>query len=955
MIVLPLRKMTGYLFVCLLTSAPLLANARLIPYTKTEDGVIIQLNPLLAQGTQVLQLQVISGRIIHVKASPAASFSTSKSLMIDPGLKKTTVQWNVREEGDALFIQTPEMIARVSLRTGELKFTDRSGHVLLEEKKAGGKSFSAYTLDGQPAYQIRQAFQSPADEALYGMGENQNGFVNLKGQQVDLTQQNSVAVVPFLVSSRNYGLLWDNYSISRFGDCREFQPLTGFTLYDATGKTGGLTATYAASSNPQQVLFQRREQVIGYEYIEDLARLPTPNALSKGQVTWQGALEPAITGTHKFLCKSAGYTKLYLNNKLVVDKWRQAWNPGTSSFDLFMEKGKKYTLKLEWIPDGDESYQSLKWLPPVPEQDRNSFAFYSEAGDQVDYYFISGSNADEVIAGYRHLTGKAAVMPKWAMGLWQSRERYKTQDEVLQTVNEFRKRKIPLDNIVMDWQYWRLDQWGSHEFDTSRFPDATGMINTLHDTYHTRFMISVWPKFYTGTHNYELFNSKGWLYKKNIENQQKDWIGYVSTFYDAFNPEARQLFWNLMDQHLYRKGVDAWWLDATEPDIYSNLSAAKRKELMTPNALGSPTKYFNAFPLENAKAVYEGQRSVNPDERVFILTRSAYAGLQRYASSVWSGDIAARWHDMRDQVAAGVSFSLSGIPYWSMDIGGFATERRYGKAKGEDLDEWREQMTRWYQFGAFCPLFRVHGQPPYREIYNVAPEDHPAYKSMLYYDELRYRLMPYIYTLAGMTWHNDYTIMRGLNMDFAADKAARNVTDQFMLGPALLINPVTEYKARGRQVYLPAGADWYDLYTGAWLKGGQTTAALATYERMPVFVKQGTILPVGPRLQYAMEKQADTITLFVYTGSNGSFTLYEDENTNYNYEKGSFAQIPFTYNEKTKTLEAGDRTGSFNGMLQQRVFRIKWMTPGKPVAFDADIAGDETIVYSGTKQGVKMK
>jgi alpha-D-xyloside xylohydrolase len=394
-------------------------------------------------------------------------------------------------------------------------------------------------------------------------------------------------------------------------------------------------------------------------------------------------------------------------------------------------------------------------------------------------------------------------------------------------------------------------------------------------------------------------------------------------------------------------------MDASEPDILSNVSPEKRKEQMTPTALGPAAEYLNAYPLENAKGIYEGQRLTNPDQRVFILTRSAFAGAQHYAAAVWSGDIAARWTDMKDQIAAGINFSLSGIPYWTMDIGGFAVERRY--QQGEDVEEWREQMTRWYQFGAFCPLFRVHGQFPYREIYNVAPEDHPAYKSMLYYDKLRYRLLPYLYTLSGMVWQNDYTILRGLMMDFGGDTAVKSLGDEYMLGPSLLAAPVTTYHARSREVYLPAGQGWYDLYSGKYTPGGQTVTAGAPYERMPVYVKEGSILPLGPDLQYTGQRPADTITLMVYAGRDSRFTLYEDEGVNYNYEKGAYSNIPFKYDEASGVLSIGQRSGSFDHMLQKRIFRIVRISKDKPQALDLAPAADRVVRYDGSPQNIHLK
>jgi len=551
------------------------------------------------------------------------------------------------------------------------------------------------------------------------------------------------------------------------------------------------------------------------------------------------------------------------------------------------------------------------------------------------------------------------MLPRWALGFWQSRERYKTQQEIEQTVDEFRKRKIPLDNIVLDWSYWKEDAWGSQDFDSSRFPDPSGMISKLHNQYNAHFMISVWPKFYEGIDNYRLFDEKGWLYKQNIKDRQRDWIGkgYVSTFYDAYNADARKLFWNLLDKHLFSKGVDAWWLDATEPDVLSNASIEHRKELMNPTALGPATQYFNGYALMNASGIYEGQRQAKPDQRVFILTRSAYAGIQRYAAATWSGDIASRFDELARQIPAGINFSLSGLPYWTTDIGGFYVEDKYDQPapQGPALQEWRELNTRWFQYGAFCPLFRSHGQFPYREVFNIAPENSTEYQSMLYYNQLRYRLMPYIYSLAGATYHHDYTIMRGLIMDFGADTAVRNIKDQFMFGPALLVNPVYSYQARSRALYLPANTGWYDLYKGQFTNGGQHITAAAPLERMPLYVKEGSILPFGPALQYTGEKAADTVMLYVYTGKDAQFTLYEDEGLNYNYEKGQFSRIALSWNEAKQTLSIGAAEGTFPGMLQQRTFRIIKISKDKAKGLDLNQQPDQTVQYNGKEQTVLLQ
>ncbi len=857
---------------------------------------------------------------------------------------------------DSIQLKTSALIASINKQTGAVAFYDINGKTILKEKPFDGRKLTDVVFNGEPFYNTRQTFITTSDDALYGLGQHQDGIVNYRNNQEFLWQNNTEVAIPLLVSSKNYGILWDNASLTTVGDIRTFQPLSALKLFSKDDEQGWLTASYFNNKNNTNADLIKAESSIDYAFLNDTKqKLPSNFNIANGKIIWEGSMASDISGDHSFRFTYAGYFKVWIDGQLLVDRWRQAWNPGSVVLHQNFIAGKKYAIKIEWIPDGSESYVSAKYLPPIPSSQINDYSFSSEAGKQLDYYFIYGNNADSIIAGYRSLTGKATVAPQWAMGFWQSRERYKTQDEILNTVKEFRKRKIPLDNIVLDWNYWKEDQWGSQEFDKTRFPDADSMINVLHNKYNTHFMISVWPKFYEGINAYNDFKKHGWLYTRNVADSQRDWIaqGYVSTFYDAFNADARKGFWDLLNDKLYKKGIDAWWMDASEPDILSNVNSTKRKEQMTPFALGSSAGYLNAYPMENAKGIYEGQRATNPDKRVFILTRSAFAGSQHYGAAVWSGDISATWANMKDQIAAGINFSLSGIPYWTMDAGGFATEQRYQNPQGEDLVEWREQNTRWYQFGAFCPLFRVHGQFPYREIFNVAPEGSAAYNSMLYYDKLRYRLMPYIYSLAGWSYAKDYTIMRGLIMDFANDDAVKNINDEYMFGPSFLINPVYTYKATQRYVYLPANNGWYDLYSGKYFDGGQTINADAPYERMPVFVKEGSIIPFGVDLQYTNEKPEDKITLYIYTGKDAQFDLYEDEGTNYNYEQGKYSIIPVTYNESTKTVTIGKRDGSFNGMLAKRTFNIVWITKDKPAALNFDAKG-KTVSYKGNAINIKM-
>jgi alpha-D-xyloside xylohydrolase len=928
-------------------------------YIKTSDGIIIYPANEWPGQAKAIKLQVISDHIIRVTAGPEKALPVIKSL-VTIYKSNSLPSWDLVVNDDKINVtlKTKFITAVANLPTGQVTFYDIQGKEILAEKTMG-RTIEPVVFEGERTYTIHQSFETAANDGWYGLGQHQDGLMNYKGYQVFLFQNNTEVAVPFLISKNNYGILWDNNSITKAGDTRTYKELSSLKLFSKDDEPGWLTATYYNDrKKPGEVLMQRAESDIRYEYVnESKLYLPAEFKPGNGFIKWEGSIASDMTGIHKLRVSYAGYMKVWINGKLLLDRWRQAWNPGTAILDIPLEKDKKVPVRIEWTPDGGESYTTVKWLDPISSKDENTLSFLSEAGKQSDYYFIYGKDMDEVISGYRTLTGKATMLPIWTLGFWQSRERYKTQAEVLGAVQEFRKRKIPLDNIVLDWSYWKQPDWGSQEFDASRFSDPDSMITALHEKYNARFMISVWPKFYEGISAYNEFDKKGWLYKRNIADRQRDWIaqGYISTFYDAFNENAQKGFWDLIHNKLYKKGVDAWWMDASEPDILSNVSPQRRKQQMYPLATGITSEYLNAYPMMNAKGIYEGQRSVDPNKRVFILTRSAFSGMQRYAAATWSGDISSRWHDMKLQIAAGLNFSMSGLPYWTMDIGGFAVERRFEQPDTETLEEWREMNARWYQFGAFVPLFRVHGQFPFREIYNVSPENHSCYQSMLYYDKLRYRLLPYLYSLAGKAYHKDYTLMRGLVMDFAGDEAVKNIADQYMFGPSLLINPVYTYKERTRQVYLPKGQGWYDLYTGRYAEGGQTINAEAAYERIPVFVKAGSILPFGPALQYTTEKKADTITLYIYSGKDGEFSLYEDEGVNYNYEKGLFATTRFSYTDASKTLTIDKVEGDFPGMLKKRYFRIKYITPEKLIPLDFDKKEGILIKYIGIKQTVLLK
>ena len=585
----------------------------------------------------------------------------------------------------------------------------------------------------------------------------------------------------------------------------------------------------------------------------------------------------------------------------------------------------------------------------------------------MDYYFIAGQNLDEVISGYRTLTGKASLYPKWTLGFWQSRERYQSSKDIEDNMKKFRDLHIPVDNIVQDWNYWKLDSWGSHEFEAARYPNPQAMLDSIH-AMNGRFMISVWPKFYDTVKNYKELDNRGWMYHQAIKDDIHDWLGFRGSFYDAYSAGARKMFWRQMDENLYTKykfGIDAWWMDASEPNVRDCTPMWYRKALSGPTALGTSTEYFNAYSIVNADAIYNGQRSVNPNQRVFLLTRSGFAGEQRYSTATWSGDIATRWEDMRAQMTAGLNYSMAGLPFWGMDQGGFCVENRYVAAQQEfdktgkenaDLKEWRELQARWNQFGCFVPLYRTHGQWPTREVWNIAPADHPAYKTIVAYDKLRYRLMPYLYSMAGMVHFKDYTMMRGLVMDFNGDDNVYDIKDQWMFGPALMACPVGEYQKYSRNVYLPKQKGWYDFYTGKHYAGGQTIVADAPFDKIPVFVPEGSILPVGPEMEWSDQKKAELIDLYVYAGKDGSYTLYEDEGTNYNYEKGKYAMINFKYNDAQKTITIAARKGAFDGMLQKRRFNIVLVSDNNQQGISlAKAPKGKMVKYAGKAVTVKLK
>jgi alpha-D-xyloside xylohydrolase len=768
-----------------------LSGAAMIPVVSVQtnaDGLTLQMNP----GT--LQLQVFSPRVVRVAYSQTNLIPTNSFAVV---ASSTNAGWSVAQDVNGIGVNTPQLQVRVNPATGAVAFYDTNGAVILSEPPTGGKSLTPATVGGFSTLQSRQQFVISPTEAIYGLGEHAAGVMNYRGTSVHLQNQNpSQGSVPVLVSSRGYGIFWDNPAISDVS---------------------------VAQSNPT----------------------------------------------------------------------------------------------------------NLTWT--------------SEAAGAVDYYFMYGPALDDVIAGYRNLTGNPPLFGKWAWGLWQCKNAYASQAELTNVVNTYRADNIPLDCIIQDWQWWwninntsQGNAWGSHIFYAPEYPDPTNLMTMLHAA-NAHAIISVWPRFDVGIANANQLAAVNGLFTNVLNNVYPAGQGQ---WYDPFNAAARQVYWSQMSQHIFSTGFDGWWFDASEPELSGNWGEFRSYN----TAAGPGARVFNAYPLMHTTSAYQGQRAESSDKRVFILTRSAWAGQQRNAAVTWSGDIGSDWATFANQIPAGLNFCASGIPYWNTDTGGF-NDHAPGYVSGSYV--YNEVFTRWFQFSTFCPMLRIHGNN-YKEIYRFSD---PYFSVLTNFDALRYHLLPYNYSVSWKVTSQGYTMMRPLVMDFQSDTNVFNIPDQYMFGPALMACPVTTAGATNRNVYLPAGATWYDFWTGATNAGGQTVSAAATIDKLPLYVRAGSIIPYGPAIQYAMQTN-DPIELRVYRGASGSFTLYEDEGDNYDYESGSYATIPFTWDESSQTLTIGARQGSFPGMLTNRTFRVVWVSSGHGIGIPTTTTADAVVTYTGAAQNI---
>ncbi|GEL10130.1 xylosidase [Flavobacterium glycines] len=799
-------------------------------YQKTALGVKTKLQSM------DVEVQFYNPTIVRVLKSPEGVAFKKESLSVIKKPQQT--KFTIQQQGDVILLKSEKLKVAIDVKSGKVSFNTLSGASLLSEA-ASGATFTDFNDAGSKTYSINQLFALDKNESIYGLGQQQRGKLSLRNAKINMVQGNVDDYVPFLVSTKGYGLFWDNYS------------------------------------------------------------------------------------------------------------------------------------------------------PTVFEDKPESTSFKSEVGDCIDYYFVLGGNIEGSIAGMRELSGQAPMFPLWAFGYWQSKERYKSQNELVGVVTKYRELGVPLDGIIQDWQYWGNNYlWNAMEFLNTEFPQPKKMVDDIHNM-NAHVIISIWNSFGPQTKQFKEMQPKGMLLnfgtwpQSGVESwpPNRDYPSGVQP-YDPYNPEARDIYWKYLNKGLFSVGIDGWWMDSSEPDHMD----FKASDFDIKTYLGSFRKVRNAFPLMTVGGVSEHQRAASADKRIFILTRSAFAGQQRYGANTWSGDVNSSWQSLRNQIPAGLNFSMSAIPYWNTDIGGFfAGAYKKGWGDGTQNPSFQELYVRWLQFGAFTPMMRSHGTDIPREIYNFGKKGEIIYDAIAKTIDLRYSLLPYIYSAAWDITNSQSTMMRALVMDFN-DKKVVDMNNEYLFGKSILVAPVvnaqytpetivksneetgwnknndangtksqavTFTQAKSTKVYLPEGTAWYDFWTNEKMNGGQEIEKATTIDEIPLYIKAGSIIPFGPKVQFATEKKWDALEIRVYPGANGEFTLYEDENDNYNYEKGAYSTIKFKWNEKFRTLTIGKRNGSFKGMLASRTFNIVFVDANKKAGIGGSSTFDKKIIYNGKATTVK--
>ncbi|MDP4202890.1 MAG: glycoside hydrolase family 31 protein [Bacteroidota bacterium] len=760
-------------------------------YSKTGSGITASLQSM------TVEVKFYSPEIVRVTKTPDGNSFTRQSLSVIKTPEKTPLK--IEGNGSVVILSSKALSVTIDLKTGKIAYNDAQGNPLLSEKEYGAQ-FTPVKDVQKEAFLARQAFLLDKNEAIYGLGQQQNGKLIQRNERIVLKNDNMKICIPYFMSAKGYGLFWDNYAATTYTD------------------------------NAQET-----------------------------------------------------------------------------------------------------SFESL--------------------GDGADYYFMYGGNGDGVIARMRELTGQAPMLPLWTYGYWQSRERYKTQQELVGVVEKYRSIGVPLDGIIQDWQYWGRDSvWNAMSFDSKTYPDPQGMTDKIH-AMNAHLMIVAWPGFGPLTKQYKELSAKKMMINFDTWPPKSG-----AKPYDPYNPTARDIYWDYLNKGVFSFNTDAWWLDSSEPDHIN----VKEEDFDQPTYLGSYRSVVNAFPLEHVGGVYDHQRATTSDKRVCILTRSAFAGQQRYGANSWSGDIVAGWETLQKQIPAALNFSSCGIPYWNADIGGFFLWN-YGGEKALENNAYRELYVRWIQFGAFTPMMRSHGTDAPKEIFRFGKRGDRDFDAIEKYINLRYSLLPYLYSTAWNVSNNAGSIMRPLFFDFVNDKAVPDINDEYLFGKSILVAPVVnpmyvssqdgkgteDYsQAKSRKVYLPAGSQWFDFWTGEKLDGGQSLEKAAPIDILPLYIKAGSVIPFGPKVQYATEKKWNNLEIRIYPGADGEFVLYEDENDNYNYEKGAYSTISFHWNDKSRVLTISERNGHFAGMLEKRSFILNMAGKDKKAV--------KKVSYSGKKMFVKF-
>jgi alpha-D-xyloside xylohydrolase len=815
-------------------------------HTLKSDRLSVQLSD------GVLDITPLTEKTVRVQWHKGALNEKQELVLVN---KAPVPNFKVSVTPATIQVTTRSLIVTLKKATCALSFADANGKTFLQEKP-GSRKLIPGSIQGEDCFTAEQSFTSAANETLLGTGQFQDGNFNLLNVSRKLAQVNTQIAIPFLYSSKNYGILWHQY---------------GLTYYNPSDSVISLNKKESVANGKSEV---------------EVTTTAGTQRISQQQSLYQGMFKVNQAGAYSLLLDLGDMDNRHLvtiDGKPVIDQ-SNLWLPPTAGKLVNLEAGS-HTVQ---VVCKASNTPKLTWKPA-----NNLTTFRSPNAKALDYVVFSGKNADEVISTYRNLSGQVPMLPLWAYGFWQCRERYTSGNHLVETIKEFRKRNLPVDVIVQDWQYWGKYGWGVPKFDEANYPDPQKFIGQLHQL-NARLSISVWE-------NLDKRSDVAKPYiDQNLYIANSPWI-------DIFNPTTQKTHWNALNKNLFAYGVDSWWMDATEPE--NDALAGKQ------TYLGPGDFYRLTYPLFVSKAVYNGQRQTNPQKRVAILTRSAFAGQQRYGTINWSGDIGWSWDTYKRQIVAGLNYSMTGMPYWTTDIGGFF---RPGRSQYTD-EYYHDLLIRWFEWGAFNPIFRIHGYQSETEPWKYGERVEEKMRTILNW---RYQLLPYIYSTAWQVSKNGYTMMRPLVMDFSADNKATQQPYEYMFGPSMLVAPVTEPGVKQRDVYLPKAAGWYNWWNGQAYTGGQSIKADADH-KIPVFIKAGAIVPVGPQMQYTGQRRADTLNIRIYGGANGSFVLYEDEGDSYNYEKGLYGTTSFVWNDASKTLAIKPLSGKrFAGQIQDRIFLV---------------------------------